>query len=443
MSNLASCRDTKSQAGARAPGSWGLRRLHVSLCIAGATALTACQFDPAGLSGPGGNAGQPDANPSAPDASGPIDSGPGENCGWPFAPVYFDPCSPFVPDDQLPLVLDKVGVYSYDTDDNKLLDPQGNELPQLATTLEQSNDVRAIWVDSLDIQSNSTLRAEGAKPLMIISTGELRVRGGIDVSSVLLSDEVTYDPGAGADPPSNLCEAGTGKNGGDCVNGGGGGGGGGFGGAGARGGRGAGTASCDGVNEGVAGGAGGSTVSPPAILRGGCNGARGGNGDVVMLSGLGGFGGGAVHLVSMVRGDIEGRIHAGGAAGSGAENNRSGGGGGGSGGFIGLEAPDIEIDAGAILAANGGGGGGGCNNGQANPGQNGKLADEVATGGTGQSTGGNGGTGSAGDARAGLPGTDADRGGGGGGGGAGFIVTYHANPSVDGAAVTSPALTQR
>ncbi|HWN66417.1 MAG TPA: hypothetical protein VNM90_02195, partial [Haliangium sp.] len=71
----------------------------------------------------------PDADPSVPDAApGSIDAEPGPNCGWPFAPRHFDPCSSFNPVDLAPLVLDAVGVYTYDTDNNTLRDPGGAEV---------------------------------------------------------------------------------------------------------------------------------------------------------------------------------------------------------------------------------------------------------------------------------------------------------------------------
>jgi hypothetical protein len=443
MATLVHRSHAKSRAGARASGRRCSRRVAVFLWAGIATALAACQFNPGSLDGPGDNGDSPDANPSAPDASpSPGDGGPGgDNCGWPFEPAHFDPCAlspPLVPS----LVLDN-GTYVYDTNTNELTTIAGGPPRFLgASTSLEDGDVRALWVNGLDIQDDATLRVKGRRPLMIISTGEIRVRGIIDVSSTLGADEVTYDPGAGADPPSDECASSTGQDGGDCDEGGGGGGGGGFNGAGAEGGRGAGGRFCDALG-GIAGGGGGDAVSPPSTIHGGCKGARGGNGDIDMLYGVGGFGGGAVHLVSKSRVDIEGEIRAGGAGGAGAENNRSGGGGGGSGGFIGLEALEIDIDSGAILSANGGAGGGGCNNGQAQPGQNGLSSDQPANGGTGQSSGGAGGNGGARVERDGEPGIAGDRGGGGGGGGAGFIVTYQANPAVDGGAVISPALTER
>jgi hypothetical protein len=387
---------------------------------------------------------RPDADPTAPDASvSPTDANLEETCGWPFAPKHFDPCAQANPVALTRLVLDDDGIYIYNTDTGLLTNPAGIDIiPPLPSTLEQGGQVRAFWVDGLDLQSGSTLRVIGVRPLMIVSTDEIRVSGILDVSSTWDPATLTFDPGAGADPPSVECANKGVQPGGDCTNGGGGGGSAGFGGPGINGGRGAGTATCDGAS-GIAGGRGGNAVPAPTTIRGGCKGERGGNGDAALLYGLGGFGGGAVHLVSQVGVDIQGTVHAGGAAGSGAEDNRSGGGGAGSGGFIGLEALDIVIGQSAILAANGGGGGGGCNNGLAGSGDDGKESAQAAIGGAGQSTGGSGGNGSAGSSLGGEPGTDSSRGGGGGGGGAGYVITYQSTPAASPQAVISPPLTQR
>jgi hypothetical protein len=444
MPKLDACAEARSQTGAGAPASGWLGRCHLSvfLFVVGAAAQVACQFNPTGV--PGSNPDPPDADPSVPDASAsPIDADPEETCGWPFAPKHFDPCALDNPVALTRLVLDQDGIYVYNTDRGLLTNPMGVDiLPAPPSTLEQDGDVRALWVNGLDLQNGSTLRVKGTRPLMIVSTDEIRVSGILDVSSTWDPETLTFDPGAGADPPSDECTSTGVQTGGDCTNGGGGGGGAGFGGPGANGGRGAGTGSCDGAS-GIAGGRGGNAVPAPTTIRGGCKGERGGNGDAVMLYGLGGFGGGAVHLVSQVKVDITGTVHAGGAAGSGAENNRSGGGGGGSGGFIGLEALEIVIGQSARLAANGGGGGGGCNNGLADSGEDGKDLAQAAIGGAGQSFGGNGGNGSAGRSLGGEPGTDSSRGGGGGGGGGGYIIAYQSTPTASSQAVVSPALTQR
>jgi hypothetical protein len=439
MTYLACTPEAKSQTGAGARSPDLRRTCRVAVFPSMAVALAACQFSPGTLGGD--DDPPPDADPSALDASEADGGAPDPTCGWPFAPRHFDPCAPANPTGLAPLVLAIDGTYLYDTDNNLFFDPNEIELDPPPNTLEQRGDVRALWVNGLDVQSGTTLRVKGSKPLMIVSTDGIQVSGILDVSSTWDPVTLTYDPGAGADPPADECSNSNGDTGGDCREGGAGGGGAGFGGAGADGGRGAGTSNCGDIEGGSPGGAGGNIVAPPATIRGGCKGARGGNGDIDMLYGLGGFGGGAVHLVSMVRIDIDGAIQAGGAAGSGAENNRSGGGGGGSGGSIGLEAPTIAI--GGTLAANGGAGGGGCNNGLAGSGEDGQNSDQAALGGVGQSTGGNGGNGGARVERDGQTGMADSRGGGGGGGGAGYIVTYEANPSVAGGAVISPQFTER
>ncbi len=385
-------------------------------------------------------------NPPGPDATvkPPIDANPDQsdaNCNiWPFEPEHFDPCGPGRPPLGLtPLVLGINGIYTYDTDTGLLLNPADVAVvPTLIATQERG--VQAIWAQGVTIESGTTLRVEGTKALMIISTADIKVSGIIDVSSSWNSATKSFDTGAGSEPSDCLFT--TPQTGGDCNDGGGGGGGGGFSGGGGTGGRGGGTRDCNG-EIGIPGGTGGRRLSTPqGKIRGGCAGARGGNGDATALYGLGGAGGGAVHLVAQTLIGIEGFIYAGGAAGAGAEDRRSGGGGGGSGGFIGLEAPDVEIYPGAVLAANGGGGGGGTDGGLRSSGQDGQLSDDPATGGVGHA-GGNGGPGGAATSTNGQPGGDGDRGGGGGGGGGGFIVVYHEPPAIASGAIISPAYTQR
>ncbi len=410
------------------------------MLAAGIAAAAGCQFNPSGQPGGGRDGG----DPGGPDATvSPIDANPGQpdaNCAWPFEPEHFEPCGPGKPPPLLiPLVLNVSGVYTYNTDTRVFTNPVGVAIVPPPQT--QENGAEAIWAQGVTIESSSTLRVEGTKALMIISTADIVVRGIIDVSSAWVSETKSFDTGAGSEPSD--CSATAPETGGDCNDGGGGGGGGGFSGAGGAGGRGADERNCDDEELGSPGGAGGRRLtSPQAKIRGGCAGARGGNGDAVAKYGLGGVGGGAVHLVSQTLIDIEGSIHAGGAAGAGAEDRRSGGGGGGSGGFIGLEAPDVEIDQNAILAANGGGGGGGTDNNLRPSGQDGQLSDDPATGGAGHA-GGNGGTGGAADSATGLPGGGGDRGGGGGGGGVGFIIVYQATPTIAPGATISPAYTDQ
>lgn len=407
--------------------------------------LAACQFDPSGLIGDGPGPGEPDARPDplAPDASPMmIDANPdapdaqldSSICGWSFEPAHFDPCAADNPEPAAPILLATAGTWRYDTDDGTLTDPA--DVQQAALPVSDEGGVHTIWVQGFEIDAGATLRVSGDKPLMVVSTGDIVVNGGIDVSS-------GRGRGRGAGANASECPASPPGEGGQCNHGGGGGGGGGFGGAGGAGGVGGDGRNCGhGGSSGKPGGPGGEALgSPPERIRGGCAGRRGGAGDEEDY-GEGGAGGGAVHLVARTRIEIHGVIHAGGEGGEGAEDDRSGGGGSGSGGFIGLEATEIEL-TGAVLAANGGGGGGGVD-GEGGPMQNGDdgvASDEAAQGGPGQGNGGDGGDGSAGDQRDGETPGAAERGGGGGGGGAGFILVYHATPTGVEQATISPPLT--
>jgi hypothetical protein len=114
-------------------------------------------------------------------------------------------------------------------------------------------------------------------------------------------------------------------------------------------------------------------VTPTLVpLRGGCAGGY--------FDEYGGYGGGAVQLVSATRVVVlpGAAINAGGGGGS-IALGPGGGGGGGSGGAILLEAPTVELRDGSGLAANGGGGGGA----NANPGTTGRVSLQPAPGGVG------------------------------------------------------------
>lgn len=266
------------------------------------------------------------------------------------------------------------------------------------------------------ITVNATLRATGARPLVLIARDAIAVNQLIDVGSHRGNPEFV---GAGADDPA-FCMAGTppGPRAG-------GGAGGSFTG---RGGTGGTASSTLGSGSGGQPADGNVSVSE---LHGGCRGQDGTGAG----KGTGGHGGGAVYLIAGNRIDITGpgimAAGEGGAAGQpvsgGPGADGAGAGGGGSGGMIGFDAPSI---AGAsLILANGGGGGEGC--GTLNMGVPG--ADPTGTaaapgGGGGSQAGGDGGSGSSGAAAG--PGTDGrhgttiggnDGGGGGGGGGAGLI----------------------
>ena len=244
----------------------------------------------------------------------------------------------------------------------------------------------------VNIAINSTLRATGSRPFVLLAVDAIQIgaNGDVDVAS-----EVGGAPGAGAN--ASECIAGTAASAGE------GGAGGSFTGRGGGG----------GLGEGAGSAPESGAIQPADKLRGGCRGGDGSDGD-------GGNGGGAVFLIasSLV---ISGEINASGSGGRRSITNNEGGGGGGSGGMIGLDAATI-IGAGLVFA-NGGGGGAGNETSS-----NGEESQSPLVPGRGGEdlggNGGNGGDGSAGmalDGKAGSTGTD---GGGGGGGGAGAIRVF-------------------
>jgi len=175
----------------------------------------------------------------------------------------------------------------------------------------------------------------------------------------------------------------------------------------------------------VGGRAGDNVATPPAALRGGCDGqAGGGNTEVV------GRGGGVVYLIASGTLAIEGAINASGSAGEGGDD-RSGGNGGGSGGMIVLHAPTITA-TGTLIANGGGGAGGGSNNADGADGFDPSIATPTTSAAGGPGPGGPGGRGFA----TGSSATDGDgdgganTGGGGGGGGGGYIKANLALPNA-------------
>ncbi|HWN66418.1 MAG TPA: hypothetical protein VNM90_02200 [Haliangium sp.] len=434
---------SRTRAGAHVPGPRGPRHLAAVLLIA-AAALAACQFAPGELQ-PGDQA-PPDADPSRPDATPvPIDANPNAPdaapCAWSYTPKFVDPCATGKPDPgTFDLILTADLPYVYETTNGTLI---GSTvvIPSKLTTDEDG--VRTIWVRNVMIEAGVELRVQGDFPLMIVASGEITVNGTIDASSARIPSADRFDRGPGlneADCAVNAAEEGSACG----TQGGSGGGGGSFGGAGGDGGFGGGLRGCGDGNDSSPGGAGGAAVlTLPDRIRAGCDGKRGGDGEEEGRYGIGGVGGGAVHLVARQRLQVGGTIHAGGAGGYGAQDKRAGGGGGGSGGFIGLEAPELIIQGSAVLAANGGGGGGGTNDeGDATAGENALTTDDPAPGGGGYTTGvyaAVGGPGSAGDTKSGSNGGDGDRGGGGGGGGAGYIILYQDDdPTIIGDPTISP-----
>ena len=262
-----------------------------------------------------------------------------------------------------------------------------------------------IAVAALSVEPGGTLTATGTRPLLVLSRGDVSIRGSVSVSADGRSglDNV---PGAGggmgavyASDRAGGCAPG--ENGGENA----GGGGGGFRHPGGKGGN----------SSAGAGGKGGSPADggcaqERAILTGGSGGGTGAG----EVGGKGGSGGGAVQITSLTGIEILGEPEAasasaviwdpslltgvfasgsGGDGGGGGFSGSGGGGGGGSGGMILLEAPWIVIRD-AYLTANGGGGGGGSAvMSEVRDGDDGIPEGSNAFGGQGDAWGGDGGTG--------------------------------------------------
>ena len=266
------------------------------------------------------------------------------------------------------------------------------------------------------------LKLAGTVPIQLISDGPITINGTIDA---------TGSCGIGA---PELAGAGGGNGGqtsaasGELIGGGagglivGGGGGGGWGGTGGD--------SGGGEQGGVA--SGDDVVS---VLRGGAGGGAG-TGTTTFE---GGGGGGAIQLVSntSITISVAGNINAGGCGGRRGSGPNDEGGGGGAGGTIVLEAPEVTLASGRVLAVNGGGGGGGGGTG-ATDGGAGQLSRNQAVGGNAGANGGAGGAGAAGATQDGAAGTNGTEPGGGGGAiGRIRINTRNGTATIDG--VMSPA----
>jgi hypothetical protein len=256
-----------------------------------------------------------------------------------------------------------------------------------------------------DISIDSSLRATGNKPLILVASGTITTGAPIDVGSHRGQNPET---GAGADPA--VCATM-----GTPPTSGGGGAGGSFAGLGGVGGNGSGLA--------AGGGVPGAVVGTLTAVRGGCPG-QDGNAAAANDRGRLGHGGGAVFLIAGTKIDIQAAINAAGEGATPGDKNTAGGGGGGAGGMIGFDAPMISAIATALILANGGGGaeGSGTGNNAGAPGADSTTTAAAVGGNNASVTGGDGGNGSTGAAAGpGLPGGPGTGGGGGGGGGAGLI----------------------
>lgn len=290
---------------------------------------------------------------------------------------------------------------------------------------------------AITVPAESTVRAVGSRPLVLVAEGSLEVHGAIDVSSAH-AGFVPAVRGAGAH--SGTCQEFS-RAAQDNPMGGGGGAGASFAGRGGGGGDGntdqTGSRSDGGLTDAV-------PLPRPQALQGGCRGQDGGgsnghpNGGA---PGAGGDGGGALYLASKLVVVITGKVLANGAGGGGG-GAQAGGGGGGSGGFIVLDAPDIKRGENSVLSANAGGGGQGgyFNSPNAIAGGGGEdgTVGQAAQGGNVDMAAGRGASGSYGGARDGMTGSASPEAGGGGGGAAGFLVVYG---TLDGPTAASPPLT--
>lgn len=402
-----------------------LRLLQVVSVVA--LVATGCTFDTTVSAGEGGGndnvVPDNDALPNVPDAD------PAAAFCASFVSAHFDACSIGSPSAGLELTMS--GTYAYNTDEGTLEDPLGTPIVHQSVVADLNGiNTRIISVDALTLAAVATLRGEGSMPLVIAAWGNIEIAGTINFDS-----RRGGPPGAGANPAA--CENSGATQGGSDSSGGGGGGGGGFGGNGGNGG--------DGDNNGSesSGGAGGAgLLQAPTEVRGGCPSASGGSG--LTAAAETSAGGGAIQLTSKTKLSIGGSIFSGGAGGEGGPtNSRAGGTGGGSGGFVGLEAPIIEINDAAVIVANGGGGGEGTSSSRTGAdGQDSRHTLARASGGDGNSDFGTGG--GQGGADTTLTGesvtTSLASGGGGGGGSVGFVLLW--SPSFGGTgALISPPLT--
>ena len=251
----------------------------------------------------------------------------------------------------------------------------------------------------------------GNRPLVLLASDTLNLTGTLDVASHVVN--ATSGPAAPSAGCAAFPAAPTASNG--------------YGGGGA--GASFTTTAGDGGTSNNTGGQGGTPApgdtTAPVMLRAGCTGQPGADGQGA--GGAGGHGGGAAYLVAGTSINLAATavINASGAGGS-AAGQKAGGGGGGSGGMIVLRAPTIAVMAGAKLVANGGGGSTGANNGGGIAGSDPAAATPLVSAPTVTGPGGAG-AGGAGysitsTAQAGGNG-GSNLGGGGGGGAAGYIVS--------------------
>jgi Putative metal-binding motif len=297
-----------------------------------------------------------------------------------------------------------------------------------------------LYADALGIDAGSTLRAVGARPLILAVRNDATIRGTLDVGST----KTSRGAAGGAQCSPMAGGAGTAGTASGSPETAGGGGGGAFGGNGSDG-----TDGANGGPHGVRGLAIGTATLIP--LRGGCSGGNGGR--VGSPWGQGGNGGGAVQLSvggALVIG-AGATVTAYGAGGRGGEADmRTAGGGAGAGGGILLEGNTVTVASTGAVTANGGAGGEGSGYGGAQwygrDGQDGlpraiTAALCVSAGACG-GDGAPGGSRSGGAGTAGAPSCGTNMPGGGGGGGVGIIrLNAQTSCNLVGGNIISPQAT--
>ncbi len=278
-------------------------------------------------------------------------------------------------------------------------------------------DLDLCVIAATNVSLQGTIRVTGARPLVILGTQAISIATATLIDAA--SDQTMTGPGS--DLPITDCatHAGTGTDHG----------------SGAAGGRFDGVAG-NGGEGGVAGAvANGSPL--PFTFRPGCYGGSNAGGS------LGGAPGGAIYLIAGANITINtGTVINVSGAGARRVSELQGGGGGGSGGFLGIDAPNLDLQSGIdVFVLGGGGSSGGDLAIQGAPGGESPGSNIPAAGGSG-GCGGRGGNGGAVgmDPTSGAPGIcNGVRGpGGGGGGGAGYFgITIHIGSNFD-LALTSP-----
>jgi hypothetical protein len=381
--------------------------------VVGATAAAGCrQLFGIDSTDVADDVADPDAGGNAADAPPP----PVDACA--LAPIgTVDPCG--LGDADPPVML--AGALDTDTD------------PRCRSYGLASGSACAIYATGIQITDTATVTVTGARPLLLVSTGDISIDGTLDLSST-----VAGQVGAAANDASCMAALLPESD----IGGGAGGAGGSFGSIGGDGGTGDTNQGSGDDGNAVAGVAGPTSPLPPEI-RGGCPGSKGGDEEAAGgQGGAGGASGGAVWLAAraaILVGE-DGLVRATGAGGGGGQV-QAGGGGGGSGGMVLIEAMTIEV-RGTIAANGGGGGGGGVRisgdpySGQ--PGQDGKPDNSVANGGSGGPlAAGRGGNGAA-NTQTAKEGQSSEVGAGGGGGGGGIIRIV--GPVSGGGTISPPAI---